>query len=82
MSEFYQERLELFPAAFKTGKMTFTPRNIIMGKGIACVQPFDLLKLNLKTTNVVEIHNSPDSTVEFLFDNEIAYFNARSKGLV
>ena len=28
-------------AALKTGKTTFTPRNAIMGKGIAYVQPFD-----------------------------------------
>ena len=30
----------------------------------------------------LEIHNSSNSTVEFLFGNEIAYFDARSKGLV
>ena len=30
----------------------------------------------------IEIHNSSDSTVKFLFGNEIAYFDARSKGLV
>ena len=28
-------------AALKTGKTTFTPRNTIMGKGIAYVRPFD-----------------------------------------
>ena len=28
------------------------------------------------------IHSSSDSTVEFIFGNEIAYFDARSKGLV
>ena len=28
-------------AALKTGKSTFTPRNTIMGKGIAYVRPFD-----------------------------------------
>ena len=28
-------------AAWKTGKTTFTPRNTIMGKGLAYVQPFD-----------------------------------------
>ena len=34
-------------------------------------------------TNVfIEIHNSSDSTVEYLFGKEIAYFDARSKGLV
>ena len=30
----------------------------------------------------IEIHNSSDSTVEFLFRKDIAYFDARSKGLV
>ena len=30
----------------------------------------------------LEIHNSSDSTVKFIFSNEIAYFHARSKGLV
>ena len=28
-------------AALKTGKTTFTPRNTIMGKGVAYVRPFD-----------------------------------------
>ena len=28
-------------AALKTGNTTFTPRNIIMGKGVAYVRPFD-----------------------------------------
>ena len=28
-------------AALKTGKTTFTPRNTIMGKGLAYVRPFD-----------------------------------------
>ena len=30
----------------------------------------------------IEIHNTSDSTVEFLFSKEIAYFDARSRGLV
>ena len=30
----------------------------------------------------VEIHNSSDSTVEFLHGQEMAYFDARSKSLV
>ena len=30
----------------------------------------------------IEFHNSSDSTVEVLFSIEIAYFDARSKGLV
>ena len=71
-------------ATLKTGKTTFTPRNTIMGKGIAYVRPFDTT-LPLRPIEVeccIEIHNSSDSTVEFLFDNEIAYLDARSKGLV
>ena len=76
-------------AALKTGKTTFTPRNTIVGKGIAYVRPFNTT-LPLRPIEVefennkcsIEIHNSSDSTVEFLFGNEIAYFDARSKGLV
>ena len=30
----------------------------------------------------MEIHNTSDSTVEFLHGQEMAYFDARSKGLV
>ena len=30
----------------------------------------------------IEIHNTSDSTVEFLHGQEMAYFDARSKGLV
>ena len=76
-------------AALKTGKSTFTPRNTIMGKGIAYVRPFNktlpLRPIEIEFKNnkcCLEIHNSSDSTVEFLFGNEIAYFDARSKGLV
>ena len=76
-------------AALKTGKLTFTPRNTIMGKGIACVRPFDttlpLRPIEVEFENnkcCIEIHNSSDSTVEFLLGNEIAYFDARSKGLI
>ena len=73
----------------KTSKTTFTPRNTILGKGVAYVRPFDKT-LPLRPVEVEfennkycpEIHNSSDSTVEFLFGSEIAYFNARSKGLV
>ena len=60
-----------------------------MGKGVAYVRPFDIT-LPLSPIEVafennkccLEIHNSSDSTVEFLFGNEIAYFGARSKDLV
>ena len=75
--------------ALKTGTTTFTPRNTIMGKGIAYVQPFDTtlplrpIEVEFKNNKCcIEIHNSSDSTVEFLFGNEITYFDVQSKGLV
>ena len=60
-----------------------------MGKGIVYVRPFDMT-LPLRPIEVefennkccTEIHNTSDSTVEFLFGKEIAYFDARAKGLV
>ena len=76
-------------AALKTGRSTFIPRNTIMGKGIAYARPFDktlpLRPIEIEFENnkcCLEIYNSSDSTVQFLFGNEIAYFDARSKGLV
>ena len=76
-------------AALKIGESTFIPRNTIMGKGVAYVRPFDktlsLRPIEIEFENnkyCLEIHNSSDSTAEFLFGNEIAYFDARSKGLV
>ena len=60
-----------------------------MGKGIAYVRPFDktlpLRPIEIEFKNnkcCLEIHNSSDPSVEFLFGNEIAYFDVRSKGLV
>ena len=76
-------------AALKAGKSTFTPRNTIMSKGVAYVRPFDktlpLRPIEIEFENnkcCLEIHNSSHSTVKFLFGNEIAYFDVRSKGLV
>ena len=76
-------------AALKTGKTTFTPRHTITGKGVAYVRPFDTtlplrpIEVEYKNSKCcLEIPNSSDSTVEFLFVSEIAYFDARSKGLV
>ena len=59
-----------------------------MGKGVAYVRPLDMtlplkpIKVELENNKCLEIHNSSDSTVEFLFGNEIAYFDVRSKSLV
>ena len=70
-------------------KTSFTPRHTIIGKGIAYVKPLDL-NLPLRPIEIefennhcsIEIHNTSDSTVEFLHGQEMAYFYTRSKGLV
>ena len=70
-------------------KASFTPRHTIMGKGIANVKPLDqtlpLRPIEIEFENnrcCMEVHNTSDSTVEFLYGQEMAYFDARSKGLV
>ena len=70
-------------AALKTGKTTFTPRNTIMGKGVVHIRLFDttlpLQPIEVELENnkcCLEIYNSSDSTVEFIFSNEIGYFDA------
>ena len=79
----------IISAALKTSKTTFTPRHTITGKDVAYMRLFDttlpLRPIEVEFENnkcCLEIHNSSDSTVEFLFGNEIAYFDARSKDLV
>ena len=70
-------------------KTSFTPRHIITRKGIAHVKPFDS-KLPLRPIEIefennhccIEVHSTSNSTVEFLYGQEMAYFDARSKGLV
>ena len=70
-------------------KTSFIPRHTIIGKGIAYVKPLDL-NLLLRPIEIefennrccIEAHNTSDSTVEFLHGQEMAYFDARSKGLV
>ena len=70
-------------------KTSFTPRHTIIGKGIAYMKPLNqnlpLRPIEIEFKNnrcCMEIHNTLDSTVEFLHGQEIAYFDARSKGLV
>ena len=73
----------------KPSKTSFVPHHTITGKGIAYVRPFNLT-LPLRLVEIVfennrcclEVYNTSDSTVEFQYGHEIAYFNARSKGLV
>ena len=70
-------------------KTSFTPRHTIIGKGIAYVKPLDqnlpLRPIEIEFENnccCIEVHNTSDSTVEFLHGQEMAYFDVRSKGLV
>ena len=70
-------------------KTSFTARHTIIGKGIAYVKPLDqnlpLRPIEIEFENnhcCIEIHNTSDCTVEFLHGQEMAYFDARSKGLV
>ena len=65
------------------------PRHTIIGKGIAYVKLLDqtlpLRPIEIELENngcCMEVHNTSDSTVEFLYGQEMAYFDARSKGLV
>ena len=73
----------------QSNKTTFTPRHTITGKGIVYVKPFDstlpLRSIEIEFENnrcCIEVHNTSNSTVEFSYGPEIAYFDARSKGLV
>ena len=73
----------------KLNKTSFIPRHMIVGKGIAHVKPFDstlpLRPVEIEFENnrcCFEVCNTSDCTVEFQYSQEIAYFDARSKGLV
>ena len=73
----------------RPNKTSFTPRHTIIGKGIAYIKPLDpslpLRPIEIEFENnhcCIKIYNTSDSTVEFLHEQEMAYFDARSKGLV
>ena len=73
----------------RPNKTTFTPRHTITGKGVTYIKPLDpslpLRQIEIKFENnrcCIKIHNTSDTTVEFLHGQELAYFDARSKGLV
>ena len=75
--------------ALQPNKTSFTPRHTITGKGVAYVNPFDSklplrpIEIELKNNRCcIEVHNTSNTTVEFLHRQEMAYFDARSKGLV
>ena len=73
----------------RPNKTSFMPRHTMTRKGIAYVKPLDqtlpLRPIEIEFENnpcCMEVHNTSDSTVEFLYGQEMAYFDARSKGLV
>ena len=75
--------------ALKPSKTSFIPCHTIIGKGIAHVKPFDstlhlrLVEIEFENNRCcLEVCNTSDCTIEFQYGQEIAYFGARSKGLV
>ena len=73
----------------RPNKTSFTPRHTIICKGVAYIKPLDsslpLRPIEIEFENnhcCIEIHNTSDTTVEFLHRQEMAYFDTRSKGLV
>ena len=73
----------------KPSKTSFVPCHTITGKGITYVRPLNLT-LPLRPVEIefennrccLEVCNTSDSTIEFQYGHEVAYFDARSKGLV
>ena len=73
----------------KPSKTSFVPHYMIIGKGIVYVRPFDsalpLRPVEIEFENnrcCLEVCNTSDCTLEFQYSHEVAYFDARSKGLV
>ena len=75
--------------ALKQTKTSFIPQHTITQKGIAYIRLLDP-KLPLRPVEVkfennrccLKIYNTSETTVEFQYGHEIAYFDTRSKGLV
>ena len=79
----------IISVVLKLSKTSFVPCHTITGKGIAYIRPFDLtlplrpVEIEFKNNRCcLEVYNTSDSTVEFQYDHEVAYFDTRSKGLV
>ena len=73
----------------RPNKTSFTPRHTIIGKGMTYIKPLDsslpLRPIEIEFENnrcCIEIHNTSDTTIEFIHGQEMEYFDARSKGLV
>ena len=75
--------------ALKPSKTSFVSHHMITRRGIAYVRPLDFT-LPLRPVEIefennrccLEVCNTSDSTTEFQYGHEVAYFDARSKGLV
>ena len=75
--------------ALKLSKTSFVPCHTITGKGIAYARLLNLtlplrpVKIEFENSKCcLEVCNTSDSTIEFQYGHEVAYFDARSKGLV
>ena len=75
--------------ALKPSKTSFVPHHTITGKGIGYVRILNLtlplrpVEIEFKNNRCcLEVCNTSDSTIEFQYSHEVAYFDARSKGLV
>ena len=82
-------KTEVVSLTLQPNKTSFTPRHTITGKGVAYVKPFDsklpLRPIEIKSENnrcCIEVHNTSNTTLEFLHGQEMTYFDARSKGIV
>ena len=79
-------RTGIVSLTLQPNKTSFTPRHTITGKGVVYIKPFNS-KLPLRLIEIefeinrccIKIHNTSDTTVEFLHGQEMAYSDARSK---
>ena len=82
-------KIGIISLGLKPSKTSFVPCHTITQKGIAYVRPFNLT-LPLRPVEIefennrccLEVYDTLDSTVEFQYGHEIAYSDARSKGLI
>ena len=70
-------------------KTSFTHRHTITREGVTYIKPFNsklaLIPIEMEFENnhcCIEVHNTSNTTIEFLHRQEMAYFDPRSKGLV
>ena len=75
--------------ALKLSKTSFVSCHTITGENIAYVRPLNLtlpfrpVEIEFENNRCcLEACNTSDSTIEFQYGHEVAYFDARSKGLV